>query len=123
VTNIQSIIRGKEMTEDEAVKFMAAKMGRMQLLCGSENYRIMVDLGILFNGRNLPFFHVAVYGETPNEVMKNAVKLKFGEDFVATANELKKAEEIKAIGFVRRMEKRFPELPMPDGYYERLINF
>ena len=108
------------MTEDEAIKFLAAKMGEMQLLCGSANYRIMVDMGGMFESEYLQF-PLPAYGKTPNEVMKNAVIMRFGDDFVETANTIKQVEKISAIGFGRIMEKRFPSLHSDNYDYDRLL--
>jgi hypothetical protein len=67
------------MTEDEAIKLLAARLGRMEVIVGVR-WRIMLmdDADIIL--RMFPF-----YGETFEEALRAAVICKFGEDFIGAA--------------------------------------
>jgi hypothetical protein len=101
------------MTEEEAIRYLARTIGEMELFCGNCNFRLMLTCGF------------PVYGKTLDDVLKNAIIVQFGEDFVTVANDMKVVEEISRRDFVRLTKKRFPSLFDPqwlnDGEIERII--
>lgn len=86
------------MTDQEAIKYLASKIGEMTV-------RIAARYQIKYNDNSGFFGLIPEYGETFDEALKNTVLAKFGDEYLNYAEKM----QLDEISSSRELAKRIIE--------------
>lgn len=96
----------KQMTDSEAIKYLASKIGEMRVTV-ADRWRIDYKDGLSEMIGSFGF--KPEYGETFDDALRSVIISKYGNHYIEVANNMKLAEEVSNQSLVRILKKRFPD--------------